>query len=109
MEKRSSFKIAKLVIFDLLIIFSAFNISFFLRGQLNSGSGSYVLVQQYSEYFLWYIGIVVVVKMVLFLLFGMYRRVWKYASIKDMMAIIEAVVLRKSLEICFHKRHDGYY
>ena len=92
MEKRSSFKIAKLVIFDLLIIFSAFNISFFLRGQLNSGSGSYVLAQ-YSEYFLWYIAIVVVVKMVLFLLFGMYRRVWKYASIKDMMAIIEAVVL----------------
>jgi len=92
MKRSSALKITRLVIFDILIIFSSFIISFFLRGVINiSISGT--IFSQYSNYIGTYVLIIILVKIVMFFIFGIYRRVWKYASIKDMVAIVEAVTL----------------
>jgi FlaA1/EpsC-like NDP-sugar epimerase len=92
MKRSSSLKILRLIIFDILVVFSAFIISFYLRGLINVSRGSEVFLQ-YSRYIGSYILIIITVKIVLFGIFGMYRRVWKYASMKDMIAIVEAVTL----------------
>ena len=92
MKRSSALKITRFVIFDILIIFSSFIISFFLRGVINiSISGT--IFSQYSNYIGTYVLIIILVKIVMFVIFGIYRRVWKYASIKDMVAIVEAVTL----------------
>ena len=92
MKRSSALKITRLVIFDILIIFSSFIISFFLRGVINiSISGT--IFSQYSNYIGTYVLIIILVKIMMFVIFGIYRRVWKYASIKDMVAIVEAVTL----------------
>lgn len=92
MKRSSALKITRLVIFDILIIFSSFIISFFLRGVINiSISGT--IFSQYSNYIGTYTLIIILVKIIMFVIFGIYRRVWKYASIKDMIAIVEAVTL----------------
>jgi len=90
-KNKSFFKIAGQVAFDALIVFSSFVISFFLRGQIDLEDTSLFL--KYSNFMIWYVIIVVVAKIVLLSLFGAYRRVWKYASLKDMVAIVEAVTL----------------
>lgn len=92
MKRSSALKITRFVIFDILIIFSSFIISFFLRGVINiSISGT--IFSQYSNYIGTYVLIIILVKIVMFVIFGIYRRVWKYASIKDMVAVVEAVTL----------------
>lgn len=47
----------------------------------------------YRENFLHYAPIVTIVIMALFLLFCLYRRVWQYASISELMAVVGAVTL----------------
>jgi FlaA1/EpsC-like NDP-sugar epimerase len=92
MKKGSTLKIARLFIFDIFIIFSSFVLSFFLRGVINIyGSGG--IFELYSRYITYYILITLVIKLIFFAVFGMYRRVWKYASVKDMLAIVEACAL----------------
>jgi len=98
MDKKSSFKIIRQVIFDIFIVFSSFIISFFLRGQLDFGrSGG--LFSQYSNFIVWYVIIIILVKISMFWLFGMYRRVWKYTSLKDLVAIVESVTLSSIIMI----------
>jgi len=92
MKKTSAIKTSLQVLFDILIIFASFIISFFLRGQIQL-IGNEDLFSQYSSYIMWYTLLVVILKMIMFWVFGLYRRVWKYASLKDMTAIIEALLL----------------
>ncbi|OQA21202.1 MAG: UDP-N-acetyl-alpha-D-glucosamine C6 dehydratase [Actinobacteria bacterium ADurb.Bin346] len=92
MKKGSILKIIRLFVFDVFIVFSSFIISFFLRGVISAGTGS-IVFERYAKYVGIYILIILVIKLPLFIIFGMYRRVWKYASIKDMVAIVEAVAL----------------
>ncbi|MFC2145056.1 polysaccharide biosynthesis protein [Actinomycetota bacterium] len=92
MKKTSAIKTSLQVLFDILIIFASFIISFFLRGQIQL-IGNEDLFSQYSNYIMWYALLVVILKMIMFWVFGLYRRVWKYASLKDMTAIIEALLL----------------
>ncbi|HEY4662064.1 MAG TPA: nucleoside-diphosphate sugar epimerase/dehydratase [Candidatus Humimicrobiaceae bacterium] len=92
MRSRTAFKITGQLIFDALIIFTSFVISFFLRGQIGL-IDSQGLFSQYSDFMGWYILIVILVKIPILWLFGVYRRVWKYASLKDMIAILESVTL----------------
>src|SRR3972149_948494 len=92
MRSRSALKITRQLVFDALIIFTSFVISFFLRGQIGL-IDSAGLFSQYSDFMTWYIVIVVLVKIPILWLFGAYRRVWKYASLKDMTAILESVTL----------------
>jgi len=88
MRSRTAFKITGQLIFDTLIIFTSFVISFFLRGQIGL-----IDIIQYTDFMGWYILIVLLVKIPMFWFFGVYRRVWKYASLKDMIAILESVTL----------------
>ncbi|MHB1276599.1 MAG: PglD-related sugar-binding protein, partial [Candidatus Humimicrobiaceae bacterium] len=90
MKNKFSFKILIQVLFDTVIIFSSFIISFFLRGQIDF-RGRDVLLSQYSAALISYIVVIVIAKLLMFWVFGMYRRIWKYASVKDMIAIAEAV------------------
>ncbi|MBM3706300.1 MAG: polysaccharide biosynthesis protein, partial [Actinobacteria bacterium] len=92
MKRSSAFKIIRLFLFDIIIVFSSFVLSFFLRGVLSVTTGGAVF-ERYSGYIGYYVAIILVVKLALFAVFGMYRRVWKYASIKDMTAIVEATLL----------------
>lgn len=92
MKKKSFLRTILQIIFDILIIFSSFVISFFLRGQIGI-IGSQGLFSQYASYMKWYILIVVIAKLGMFWAFGLYRRVWKYASLKDMMAILQSLFL----------------
>ena len=92
MKRSSTFKIIRLVIFDIIIIFSSFIISFFLRGAINISQRG-AIFSLYSNYIGTYVLIIILVKIIMFAIFGIYRRVWKYASIKDMVAIVEAVTL----------------
>ncbi len=92
MKRKSLIKIILQVLFDILIIFSSFILAFFLRGQLGV-LGSRGLFSQYTNYIGWYILIVVLVKLIMLWVFGAYRRVWKYASLKDMIAIVESLTI----------------
>ncbi len=92
MKSRSVLKIIGQLVFDALIIFTSFVISFFLRGQIGL-IDSEGLFFQYSDFMTRYIIIVVLIKIPILWLFGIYRRVWKYASLKDMIAILESVTL----------------
>jgi FlaA1/EpsC-like NDP-sugar epimerase len=92
MKKKSVLKIIGQVLFDSLIIFSSFIISFFLRGQIDLGGGADIF-SRYAGYMVWYVIIAIAVKIIILWAFGAYKRVWKYASLKDMIAILEAVTL----------------
>jgi len=71
------------ILFDIIIFFSSFTISFFLRGQLQQG-----LLPEYTDYFIEYILIIIAVKLLSFILFGIYRKIWKYASLRDFLTIV---------------------
>jgi len=98
MKRNFNFRILAQVFFDILIIFSSFIISFFLRGQIDLAARE-TLLTQYSTAMVWYISIVIVAKLLMFWVFGMYSRIWKYASMKDMIAIVEAVTTSSFLMI----------
>jgi len=92
MKKTKAIRTTLQVLFDILIIFSSFVLSFYLRGQIQFiGNGD--VFSRYSDYMIWYILLVVISKVIIFWLFGLYRRIWKYASMKDVVAIIEALLL----------------
>ncbi|MBN1299464.1 MAG: polysaccharide biosynthesis protein [Actinobacteria bacterium] len=92
MRKGSIFKIIRLFLLDILVIFSSFVFSFFLRGVISTYIGVN-LFDIYSNYIFYYVIVIMVIKLAFFAVFGMYRRVWKYASLKDMVAILEATAL----------------
>jgi len=92
MRKSSTLKIIRLFLIDILIVFSSFILSFFLRGVIGVYSGI-IYFERYTDFIEYYLIIILTIKLLMFLVFGMYRRVWKYASLKDMVAIIEATLL----------------
>ncbi len=92
MKKTSNYRIVLQVLFDALIVFASFIISFYLRGQIQLIGGE-DLFSQYGNYIIWYAIMVIVFKLIMFWLFGLYRRVWKYASLKDMTAIAGSLMV----------------
>lgn len=86
------------ILFDILIFFSSFTISFYLRGQLEK-VGLEILPQQYSAYFLQYVGIIVAVKLIIFFVFRMYTKIWKYASIRDFVDTVSALALSTAVMV----------
>src|SRR5450830_385156 len=98
MKSKFSLKILVQVLFDVLIIFSSFIISFFLRGQIDF-MGREILISKYSGALISYIIVIVIAKLFMLWVFGMYRRIWKYASVKDMAAIVEAAASSSFLMI----------
>ncbi len=86
------------VLFDIIIFFSSFTISFYLRGQLEI-RGLEGLPPQYTAYFIEYILIIIAVKLLSFILFGLYRKMWKYASLRDFITIVESLVLSSAVMV----------
>ena len=82
------------ILFDIVIFFSSFTISFFLRGQLQQG-----LLPQYIDYFIEYVLIIIAVKLLSFILFGIYRKIWKYASLRDFLTIVLSLVLSSAVMV----------
>ena len=91
MNKKSNLKIVLQIFFDALIVFTSFIVSFYLRGQIQL-LGNEDLFSQYGNYIIWYTILVIIFKLIMFWLFGLYRRVWKYASLKDMTAILGSLI-----------------
>jgi len=79
-------------LFDIAIFFSSFTISFYLRGQLEIG-GLENLAPKYTEYFIRYTLIIVGVKLLSFILFGIYKKIWKYASLREFLTIVESLAI----------------
>lgn len=96
MNKKSTLKIILQIFFDILIIFSSFIIAFYLRGQVQL-IGNEDLFSQYGNFIVWYALLVVISKLLMFWVFGLYRRVWKYASLKDMTAILGALLMASTV------------
>ncbi len=65
MKNKFSFKILIQILFDIVIIFSSFIISFFLRGQIDF-RGRDVLLSQYSAALISYIVVIVIAKLLMF-------------------------------------------
>ncbi len=91
MNKKSTLKTILQVLFDILIIFSSLIMAFYLGGQIQP-IGNEDLFSQYGSFIIWYALLVVISKLIMFWVFGLYRRVWKYASLKDMTAIFGALL-----------------
>ena len=53
MNKKSTLKIILQIIFDALIVFASFIVSFYLRGQIQL-LGNEDLFSQYGNYIIWY-------------------------------------------------------
>ena len=98
MNKKSTLKIILQIIFDALIVFASFIVSFYLRGQIQL-IGNEDLFSQYGNYIIWYTILVILFKLIMFWLFGLYRRVWKYASLKDMTAILGSLLMASTILI----------
>ncbi len=86
------------VLLDILIFFSAFVLSFYLRGQI-SLAGLASLPPQYSNYIIEYTVIIIAVKLVMFAVFRMYRKIWKYASFREFITIVEALALSAAIMV----------
>ncbi|HEV2250638.1 MAG TPA: nucleoside-diphosphate sugar epimerase/dehydratase [Candidatus Limnocylindria bacterium] len=75
-----------LLVLDLLAVTLAYFGSYFLRFDLLG------LLVDYVQQFAWVLPILLVVRPLTFVAFGLYQRVWRYASIDELRAIISAVV-----------------
>ena len=106
MNKKSTLKIILQIIFDALIVFASFIVSFYLRGQIQL-IGNEDLFSQYGNYIIWYTILVIIFKLIMFWAFGLYRRVWKYASLKDMRAIVVSLLMASAMLIglCYLLSH----
>ena len=71
---------------DIIVVFVAWGLSFLLRFNFDIPANFYVHL--YKTVFL-----VVCVQMVIFIIFGLYQGVWRFASIPDLKRIIKAVVV----------------
>ena len=71
---------------DIIVVFVAWGLSFLLRFNFDIPANFYVHL--YKTVFL-----VVCVQMVIFITFGLYQGVWRFASIPDLKRIIKAVVV----------------
>lgn len=70
---------------DIIVVFVAWGLSFLLRFNFDVPANFYVHL--YKTVFL-----VVCVQMVIFIIFGLYQGVWRFASIPDLKRIIKAVL-----------------
>jgi len=85
-------------LFDIIIFFSSFTISFYFRGQLEI-RGLEGLPLQYTTFFIQYTLIIIAVKLLSFILFGIYRKIWKYASFRDFLTIVKSLALSSAFMV----------
>lgn len=85
MRRKFNIRNRYILLGDLVLIFVAVLGTFVLRFELG------VLFYEYLPFAYWMIGVSLVVKPTVYYFFGLYRRIWLYASIKELMLIAAAV------------------
>jgi FlaA1/EpsC-like NDP-sugar epimerase len=75
-----------LLVLDLAAIVAAYLASYVLRFDISSS------LVDYLQQFVWVLPILLVVRPLTFVAFGLYQRVWRYASIDELRAIVIAVL-----------------
>jgi FlaA1/EpsC-like NDP-sugar epimerase len=79
-----------LLLLDILLIFLAVATAFALRFDT-------VSVWDYLSQNWFFLPLLLVIRLPLFYLFGLYRRLWRYASVNEFVAIAEAILLGSAL------------
>ena len=110
-----------LVIGDILLTLASVLVSYFLRLELIA------IFPTYQNSLLWMMGIAVIIKPLVYYFFGIYRRLWRYASTRELVLIMSAVTVASMIlsigmmvvfisrvfgfKICFHHRlaFHGFY
>jgi FlaA1/EpsC-like NDP-sugar epimerase len=91
MKIKANIRSGMYIIFDLILIVVSVLGSYLLR--LEFGDAFF----NYSTSFYWMLGVALVVKPLVYYSFGLYRRVWTYASIKELQLIVTAVTVASVL------------
>ena len=78
------------LIFDILIIVFSLYVSFFIRFEFTMSVG-------YRSMFLEAISLFVVIKLIVFACFRLYKTTWQYVGIHDLLNIIKAVIVSDSM------------
>ncbi|MGI6740639.1 MAG: polysaccharide biosynthesis protein [Brevefilum sp.] len=76
-----------LVIGDILLTLASVLVSYFLRLELIA------IFPTYQNSLLWMMGIAVIIKPLVYYFFGIYRRLWRYASTRELVLIMSAVTV----------------
>jgi len=74
-----------LLLGDIFLSLVSVMASFIIRLEL------FAIFDTYQMSLLWMLGIVIIVKPIVYYFFGIYRRLWRYASIRELVLIISAV------------------
>lgn len=82
------------VVLDLVLICIAYTSAYFLRFEGGMLANNLLLLQ---ESLIW----IIVLKMSVFFIFGLYRGVWRYVSISDLITICKVVTLGSVISILF--------
>ena len=78
------------LIFDILIIVFSLYVSFFIRFEFTMSVG-------YRSMFLEAISLFVVIKLIVFACFRLYKTTWQYVGLHDLLNIIKAVIVSESM------------
>lgn len=78
------------LIFDILIIVFSLYVSFFIRFEFTMSVG-------YRSMFLEAISLFVVIKLIVFACFRLYKTTWQYVGLHDLLNIIKAVIISESM------------
>ncbi len=75
------------VVVDAMLIMAAYSLAYLLRFDLNG------IPERYQELLFTTIAFVVIGKLIIFALFGLYHKWWRYVGVKDLDGIIKAVTV----------------
>ena len=81
----NAFEIVYLLMGDIILSLLSVLASFMIRLEL------FAIFDTYKISLLWMLGVVIIVKPIVYYFFGIYRRLWRYASIRELVLIIMAV------------------
>lgn len=92
MHPSNSKRLLFFLIFDILIIVFSLYVSFFIRFEFTMSVG-------YRSMFLKAISLFVVIKLIVFACFRLYKTTWQYVGLHDLLNIIKAVIVSESMLI----------
>ena len=91
---KKKIRVSMLLLVDMALIFTAYFLSFLLRFELKIQEGDLVNLIRY-------IPVILLIKIAVFAFFKLYRSLWEYASIDELINIVVAVLLGNTLVISF--------
>jgi len=82
------------VLMDLAFVYLAYTVSYFLRFEGNVLAGNLQLMRESLPW-------LILIKMSVFFIFGLYRGAWKYVSISDLLTIFKTISLASVCSVLF--------